>query len=106
MKAIERLTKIRENQIMEVINDLTDLAIENRHRIHILVSVTPHTDDVTVTVYATDFDWSEKQLSQPLLLIATKLSEENALLNLLQIEDQVIELIAEARTQEENEVAA
>ena len=106
MEAVERLNKIRENQIMEAVSNLTDMAIESRSLIHVLVSVTPHTDDVTVTVFATDFDWSKKQLAEPLLLVSTKLSEDNALLKLLEVEDQVIELIAEAREQGNCEVAA
>jgi len=106
MKAIDRLKKMHESQVMEAVNNLTDMAIENRSLINILVSVTPHTDDVTVTVYAADLDWSKKQLAAPLLLVSTKISEETALLKLLEIEDQVIELLAEAREQNTSEVAA
>lgn len=101
MKAIERLKQLRQKRLMEAVNTLTDMAMENRKLLHILVNVAPHLEKVTITVYHPNLEWLYNHLTQPLLLVSTDLSEENALLKLLEIEDQIIDLVVDAKEQEE-----
>lgn len=101
MNAAERLNEIRQQQLLLAVSNLMELAFEHRTLLPILVSVNPHNDDITVTVYSSKFDWSIQQLAEPLLLVSTKITSDNALLRVLEIEDQVIELIADARDKAE-----
>ncbi|AGB11009.1 TPA: hypothetical protein ACPVYA_004303 [Vibrio parahaemolyticus] len=106
MNALNRLMKMHESQVKKAINNLTDMAIDNQELVHIFVSVTPHTNDVTVTAYAADFDWSETMLKAPMMLQSIKLNQDDTLLKLLEVEDQLIDIIAEANGEKENEVTA
>ena len=111
----ETEAQIRQRQELEVVNTIMNLAIANRDVIHIFVNFCAIINELNVQVYAVNSNYSEPGSYKFLLKVTTRLGERdewqegNAISELLAIEDQLIDLIAEARDKQEtdsDEVAA
>ena len=105
MDVVNKIKKMRDREIMDAINSLTDLSFEHKNLLHIFVHVTPHTGDVSISAYPIDYSWGAE--SEGMIFFKNiSLETDTSLIELLTIEDQLIEMIAETREKQQSEVAA
>ncbi|WP_375750922.1 hypothetical protein [Vibrio sp. HN007] len=112
VRAIEESEeRINQRQELEVINTIMGLAKDNTDVLHIFLSYRAHLDQLEVCVHPADLDYLT-QVRITLLWSEVWLNNKNeskvgkSLDNLLKLEDELIELIAEAREKQQLKVEA
>lgn len=108
LKAVVEIDEqIRYRQEREAIDTIMDLAVSNKDIIHITVNYSPILHNISVRVCAANANYLAPASYEDLLSITACLGERdewqegNAISELLAIEDQLIDLIAEARDKQE-----
>lgn len=104
---VETDEQIRKRQESEVMNTIMNLAFTSYETIHISANYCPISHSFSVYTSRTDSDYKNTERENPFLLresiyFGRPCAPESALDSLLKIEDQLIDLIVEAREEQEN----
>lgn len=100
--AVEMLDEARERKCRDVILGITELSIDNHEIIHIHISYYPHVNGFWVSVNPSDETYENSQQEEFFrshVSLSLNRFEDNAtpLQQLLEIEDKLLALIAEAK---------